>query len=63
MKLTVKHLLSVKKLLMVLPILLSTAVFSQNSPEKIYKNFDFRFGSGLSLLGTGDYNCISFENE
>ena len=52
-----------KKLYIALLILISTSILAQNPSVKNDKKFDFRFGSGWSLLGTGDYNCITFENE
>jgi hypothetical protein len=48
-----------KKLVVSITILLSMYANAQN----IDKKFDFRFGTGTSLLGTGDMRTIMFENE
>jgi len=49
-----------KKYIFIVILLLGTLqLFSQEKPKK----FDFRFGTGFSLLGTGDMQTINFENE
>jgi hypothetical protein len=50
---------TMKKLLIAISILLSMYANAQNEE----KRFDFRFGAGPSLLGTGDMRTIMFENE
>ena len=52
-----------KRYYIIMLLLLSFSAFSQTSQESKERKFDFRFGTGWSLLGTGDYSCITFENE
>lgn len=51
--------LKMKKLLLGIAILFSFNASAQKSAPR----FDFRFGAGVSLQGTGDMNNLMFENE
>jgi len=53
-----------KNFLTFLLVLITLNGFSQTKEKKAYnQKFDFRFGTGITILGTGDYKCLTFENE
>jgi hypothetical protein len=53
-----------KKILTILFSVLIFNGFSQNNSNPMPDNkFDLMFGTGVTFLGTGDYLCLTFENE
>ncbi len=52
-----------KKIYIILLVMLSLNGYSQNNEDKNPGKFDIRLGVGYTFLGSGDYACISFENE
>ena len=52
-----------KKLFTITLLLVSVTLFSQTKQNNIFSKFDFRTGTGISFLGSGDYMCFNLENE